>query len=182
MVDFKRLEKHIIDNIVEAQVKLGYEGRPISLNYTCSSLNHLLHTNLSQNDIQTILIDFTDYAHPHLGNLTFTPIKNGFCITIPAEGTEFVHSLYSENSFISKLIDAVRDHRSLEDILNIFRSFSDSVSIIRTDGDEFQYLVYFENHTPDDYIYCISVDEEIDGSTHVSYHRFIREDYEEFGF
>lgn len=182
MVDFKRLEKHIIDNIAEAQLKLGYEGRPISLNYTCSSLAHLLRTDLSQNDIQTILMDFAGYAHPHLGDLTFTPVKNGFCITIPAGGTEFVHSLYSENSFISKLISAVRDRRSLEDILNIFRSFSDSVSITKTDGDEFQYLVYFEDHTPDDYIYCLSVDEEIDGSSHVTYHRFIREDYEEFGF
>ena len=40
-MELDRLEKNLYDNILEAQVKLGYEGRPMSLNYTFSSLCHL---------------------------------------------------------------------------------------------------------------------------------------------
>lgn len=182
MLNFERLEKNIIDNIIEAQIKLGYEGRPMSLNYTCGSLKHLLDTELTAEKLQQALEDFRKYAFPRLSNLTFSAINGGFCITVPAEGTKYVHEIHNENSFISSLVDAVRGHRSLGEILAVFRSFSDHVSVTEINNEEFQYLVYFEDHTPDEYFYCLSVDEEIDGSTHVTYHRFIREDYEDLGF
>ena len=31
-MNFKRLEKNLLDNIKEAQLKLGFENRPMSLN------------------------------------------------------------------------------------------------------------------------------------------------------
>lgn len=182
MLNFERLKKHILDNITEAQIKLGYEGRPMSLNYTCGSLAHLLGTEPTPDQLQQALADFRKYAFTHLGDLSFSPIKGGFCITVPTEGTKYVHEICSENSFISQLVDAVRDHRSLEEILAVFRSFSDHVSVTEVNSEEFQYLVYFEDRTPDEYVYCLTVDEEIDGSAHVTYHRFIREDYEDLGF
>ncbi len=182
MPDFSRLEKHILDNILEAQVKLGYEGRSMSLNYTKNSLIHLLGEKLSSEDIKQTLSDFAEYTAPRLGKLTITDIKNGFCITVPPEGTAYVHTLNDGNGFISALVEAVRQHLPLDDILAVFRKFSDSVSVTETDNDEFQYLVYFKNGIPDDYLYCLTVDQEIDGSTHVTYHRFIKEDYEDFNF
>ncbi|MDE5861147.1 MAG: DUF3877 family protein, partial [Ruminococcus sp.] len=33
-MNFEKLEKNITDNIKEAQIKLGFDNRPISLNYT----------------------------------------------------------------------------------------------------------------------------------------------------
>ncbi len=182
MIDFERLEKNILDNIFEAHEKLGYDGRPMSLNYTLTSLGHLLGEHLCRNDMRQALFDFAAFAQPSLGCLRYTDIKNGFCITVPSEGTEFVHTLYDGEKFISHLIKAVKSHWTAEEILELFRSFSDSISITETDNDEFQYLVYFENGDPDDYRYCLSVDEEIDGSVHVTYHRFIREDYDELKF
>lgn len=182
MPDFERLEKNIIDNIFEAQVKLGFDGRAMSLNYTSASLAHLLGKKFTLDTLSQVLADFSDYSLPRLGQLTYSEIKNGFCVTIPPEGTKFVHSLYDGEQFISSLVGGIREHRTPEEILDIFRSFSDNVSITEMDNDEFRYLVYFENGIPDDYRYCLSVDEEIDGSIHVTYHRFIREDYEELGF
>ncbi|MBD5159206.1 MAG: DUF3877 family protein [Ruminococcus sp.] len=49
-------------------------------------------------------------------------------------------------------------------------------------NDEFNYLVYFVDGIPDEYLYCLTVEEEIDGHLHITYHRFTREDYEELGF
>lgn len=182
MFNFERLEKHILDNIFEAQVKLGYEGRAMSLNYTSDSLNHLLGENLSPDRMKQALSDFSEYSAPRLGKLTFAEIRKGFYITVPPEGTKFVHSFYDGEQFISRLVEGVREHLPLEEILDIFRSFSDAVSVTEMNNGEFQYLVYFENGIPDDYRYCLSVDEEIDGSVHVTYHRFIREDYDDLGF
>lgn len=182
MPDFKRLEKNILDNIFEAQVKLGFDGRAMSLNYTTASLAHLLGEKLTPDEIRQVLADFSDYSLSRLGQLTYSEIKNGFCIAIPPEGTKFVHSRYDGGQFISSLVGSIREHRTLEEILDIFHSFSDSVSVTEMNNDEFKYLVYFKNGIPDDYRYCLSVDEEIDGSVHVTYHRFIREDYEDLRF
>jgi len=76
-MDHQRLEKNIIDNIREAQLKLGYEERPISFNYLTSSLCHLLGTE----DIEGgELLDFLTYTGKGLvlsykGRL----LRNGLC-------------------------------------------------------------------------------------------------------
>lgn len=181
-MNFERLKKNLCDNIFEAQIKLGYEGRPMSLNYTINSLNHLLGTNLDQSEMEKALDDFSGYAESELGSVMFRIIKNGFCAVIPIKGTEFVHKEYNGGAFISEFIEAVRRKSSLNELLNVFRKFSENVSITEINSEEFQYLVYFTNNTPDDYRYCLTVDEEIDGSYHITYHRFIKEDYDDFGF
>ena len=56
------------------------------------------------------------------------------------------------------------------------------MSAEEVNNGEFDYLVRFSDGIPDEYLYCLSVEEEIDGSVHVTYHRFIKEDYEELGF
>lgn len=181
-MNFEYLKKNLCDNIFEAQIKLGYEGRPMSLNYTINSLNHLLGTNLDQSEMEKVLADFSEYVEPELGLVSFKIIKNGFCAVIPAKGTEFIHKEYDGGKFISEFIEAIRKKSSLEEIFSVFRKFSDNVSITEINSDEFQYLVFFSDNTPDDYRYCLTIDEEIDGSFHITYHRFIKEDYYDFNF
>lgn len=181
-MNFERLKKNLCDNIFEAQIKLGYEGRPMSLNYTLNSLNHLIGTTLDQAQMKKALDDFSCYAEPELGSVEFRAIKNGFCAVIPVKGTQFVHKDYSGGEFISEFIEAIRRRSSLDEILNVFRKFSDNISVNVIKSDEFQYLVYFTDNAPDDYRYCLTIDEEIDGSCHITYHRFIKEDYDDFRF
>ncbi len=182
-MDFDRLERNICDNILEAQLKLGYDGRPLSLNYTLSSLCHLLGKNMSAEDMQYALFQFALCTEPALGELSFRKTDTGYCITIPSEGTSFVNEYYDKRGFIGEFINKIRSHcSSAEEVIDIFRKYSDSVSVEEIDSDEFQYLVRFTDGIPDEYFYCISAEEEIDGSIHVTYHRFIREDYEELGF
>lgn len=182
-MDFERLEKNICDNVLEAQLKLGYDKRPISFNYTLSTLRNLLATDADTTDMQYALFQFRLYSEPALGELSFHEIKDGFCITVPEKGTENIHTLYDHNVLIPELVNKVREHcSSVDEVLDIFRKYSDDAVIEKKSNDEFDYLVYFKNGVPDEYYYCISVEEEIDGSLHVSYHRFIKEDYEELGF
>ena len=70
----------------------------------------------------------------------------------------------------------------MEEVIGLFREYSDNVAVIDMVNDEFDKLVYFTDGKPDDYRYCLVSEEEIDGSTHITYHRFIKEDYDELGF
>ncbi|MDE5583022.1 MAG: DUF3877 family protein [Ruminococcus sp.] len=181
-MDYTRLEKNITDNIREAHAKLGFEKRAVSLNYMLGSLNSLLDTDFNSCDMKNALADFSDSVSERLRKLSFREIKGGFCITVSAEGTEYIHNS-NGSGFIEELVETVRSHgRTYEDVIRIFRKYSDSVKVVEKHNDEFDYLVFFEDGVPDEYLYCISLEEEIDGSTHITYHRFIREDYEAFGF
>ncbi len=181
-MNFERLEKNLCDNILEAQIKLGFDGRPMSLNYMTTSLRHLVGRKCSEKEMEHFLFNFADFVEPRLGNISFRPITNGFCITVPAEGTAYINNLSDGKEFIRALVEAVRSHSQLDEIVGIFRKYSDNVAFSDTDNDEFQYLIYFIDGVPDEYRYCISVDEEMDGSSHVTYHRFIKEDYDDLGF
>ena len=173
-MNFERFEKNLIDNIKEAQLKLGYDNRPMSLNYMTASLKNLIGEDITDN----LLSEFSEYALPRLGNLTFHPIKDGICITIPAEGTSYVNSL-SGYDFLAELIKIVSSHASLEEVTAVFGKYSDNVVIEESAGEEFDLLVYFPDKAPDEYFYCLAAEPCISGGCHAMYHRFIREDYEE---
>ncbi|MDE6785366.1 MAG: DUF3877 family protein [Ruminococcus sp.] len=172
-MNYERFEKNLIDNIKEAQLKLGFENRPMSLNYMQTSINHLTGAECTQD----ILDGFSDSVYERLGRLDFRKIKDGICITVPAEGTAYVNNL-TGHDFIAELISAVRNHgTSMEQVLEIFRRYSSDVITRKSSSDEFDLLVYFENNEPDEYYYCLT-----DEGCHITYHRFIREDYEDLGF
>ncbi len=181
-MNFERLKKNLCDNILEAQIKLGYEGRPMSFNYILSSLNHLLGVERTESKMEADLKEFADFVRNDLGKVEFRPIKSGFCITVPEQGTKYVHENPEGGEFLREFIEAVRRHCTLDEAFAIFRRYSENVVTEEVHNDEFNYLVYFADGIPDDYRYCIAVEEEIDGSVHITYHRFIAEDYEDFGF
>lgn len=177
-MNFERLEKNITDNIKEAQIKLGFDNRPISLNYMENSLKNLLRTD----NVKTALEKFPETVRERLGEVTFREIKDGYCLTISAVGTSYVNNL-DDYEFLTEFIETVRCHGvSVEDVFSIFKKYSESVIIEEKHNDEFNYLVYFADGKPDEYLYCLAVEEEIDGHFHITYHRFIREDYDELGF
>lgn len=173
-MNFERFEKNLIDNIKEAQLKLGYDNRPMSLNYMTASLKNLLGTDVTDD----VLSKFSEYVSPKLGILSFHPIKSGICITIPTEGTAYVNSL-SGYDFIAELIKKVSSHTSLEEVTAVFRKYSDNVVIEESTTEEFDLLAYFPDKCPDEYFYCLAAEPCISGGCHAMYHRFIREDYEE---
>ena len=179
-MELDRLEKNLYDNILEAQVKLGYEGRPMSLNYTFSSLCHL--AGAEKDKLEQTLSEFAEKVSPVFGDITFHTINGGYCITVPKEGTAYVYNDADGKEFIRAFIGLIRSHPSMEEVIGLFREYSDNVAVIDMVNDEFDKLVYFTDGKPDDYRYCLASEEEIDGSTHITYHRFIKEDYDELGF
>ena len=169
-MNYSRLEKNLTDNIKEAQLKLGYDNRPMSLNYMSTSLSHLLDTECTEE----ILADFAEYVKNRLGKLDFRAIRDGWCITVSAKGTAYVNNL-SDYDFLSELINTVREHgTTMNQVLDIFRKYSENITVNEVCNDEFDLLVYSDI---DEYCYCLT-----DEGCHITYHRFIREDYEDLGF
>lgn len=174
-MNYERLEKNLIDNIKEAQLKIGYDGHCMSLNYMKKSLENLLGGECSEE----ILAEFGKFTEQRLGKMTFRNIKDGVCITISAEGTEYVSKL-GGYKFLEELIKKVSSHGiSMNDVTAVFKRYSDNVTLEESRCEDFDILAYFPDKQPDEYYYCLTAEPCIGGGCHVIYHRFIREDYEE---
>ena len=79
----------------------------------------------------------------------------------------------SDRIFLKTLIEKVRDRNcSIQDIKQVFEAESSKYCCIETEGDEFQYVVYFEDSGIDEYKYCFTFDAM--GSY---YHRFTDYDF-----
>ncbi len=172
-MNFARLEKNLIDNIKEAQIKLGWDNRPMSLNYMNSSLANIAGEEVNEES----LAEFCRYSEKKLDKINIRPIKDGYCFTVSAKGTSYVNNLNEGYGFITELIETVRNHcRSIDDAIGVFQRYSDKIVIEEGDGEEFDKLVYFADGIPDEYVYCLTAEPCLEGC-HIAYHRFIREDF-----
>ena len=177
-IDFQMLQQNIIDSIEEQQLKLGYLSETVRLYYPLSSLNRFLKTECSVECMLDLMQEFSSWSEKKLGGVVVTNKGERFCIAVPPAGAERIHQQLQTNGFLAELIETVRTHGSTwEDVLPIFKKYSDKVHVEKVDNGEFDYLVYFEDGKPDAYRYCIAVE-----SHHVTYHRYTPADYEEFGF
>ncbi|MCC8065293.1 MAG: DUF3877 family protein [Clostridiales bacterium] len=178
MEAYERLEQAVTEMVKEAQIKMGYQEEAFHLYYPLSALNKLLGTAYDMPQMTQTLQDFAAATEPRLGKLGIAARDGRFCLTIPAEGTRYVHEHIDENDFLVQFISVIGRHGcTLEEVLAVFYAHSDRVRVRKMEIDDFDYLVYFEDGVPNDYRYCLTVED-----CHIIYHRFTREDYEAFGY
>lgn len=176
--DFQSLMDNIIDVVQEEQIKLGFREETIRLYYPMESLNHLLGTELLEEELSKVLEEFFVYTKKQLGGVKHTHKQQRFCLIIPPKGAIYVHNEVKDRTFVKEFIEVITGHPSkIEDILAVFHRYSGQVICRKMDGEDFDYLVYFEDGRPDKYRYCIKFEE-----VHVIYHRFTELDYKSFGF
>ena len=174
-MDFSKLEQNLIDIIQEQQIKLGYRSETVRLYYPLQSLNRFLSTQLDADGMQHCLQEFSASIQDRLGEVQISHKKDRFCLAVPAKGTDYVHSLHRDFSFLTEFIHAVEDPKNdIDSILSVFRRHSEHVHIERLSGEEFDWLVYFEDGIPDSFRYCIA-----DEGHHIIYHRFTETDYQD---
>ena len=172
------MKENLIDLIKEEQAKLGYRKETIRLYYPLKSLNYLFGTDTDIDGMKNILNDFCDKVQNIFGKIEITNKDERFCIKIPEEGALYVHENISDNEFIFGLAALVSDHDcTMKNIKEYFLGFNENLHYEKLSNGEFDYLLYFKNGVPDKYYYCFTIDE-----FHVMYHRFLPNDYEDFGF
>ena len=90
---FDKLEKNLMDVIQEEQAKLGFRREKIRLYYPLTTLNHLLDTEDTAEQMEITLAGQPESMTRKLGNLDVTRRGDRFCLCIP-EPPEKVTALW----------------------------------------------------------------------------------------
>lgn len=178
MTGFDKLENSLIDVIKEEQAKLGFKEEKIHLYYPLSSLNHFFAAQDTADEMAARLSEMPESLVQKLGQVSATHKGERFCFYIPEPGSVYVHENMKENEFIKVLIDLVQQHDcTKEKLLDLFASYWDKTECKDMNNGEFDFFIRFIDKEDDLYYYCFKAE-----GFHFIYHRFLPEDYEDFGF
>jgi len=166
------LEKNLIDNILECELKLGYANTPIRFYYPITSLMELL--GCEEIGIDSAIQQFQERELTRLGKVIIkeqTNEKGRYAVTIQVDGIRWVHIHFQPTDFMRLLISEInRPGNSLEDIVKIFTHFSSEVDVKKV--SEKEWVIGFVDESIDPYVYHIEENE-----FGFEYHRFTREAY-----
>ena len=175
-MNYDKLIQNIIDQIKEAQIKLGYVRETVRLYYPAESLNQMLETKAKDaKELQELLENTAAFSNTVLGKLQFALSGGRIEVSIPPKGAEYVYREVPEPAFLMDIIKLFGEnhHCRLADVCAVFDKYSkDYVCEKMPEGMDFDYVMYFRDSTIDAYYYCIR--EEMG---HTIYHRFTKEDY-----
>lgn len=176
-MNIDRLMENIIEQIKEAQLKLGYAKEIIRLYFPAASLCRLLQVEGKNGEELLIMLEkengFTDTV---LGKITFSLCKDDRIeVCIPSKGATYVHESVPNPSFLASIIELFQKNHnlSIKEINACFAQFNANyVCEKMAPGTDFDYVLYFQDHKPDAWYYCVKAE-----MGHMIYHRFTREDY-----
>lgn len=173
-----RLMRNIIDQIKEAQIKLGYVKESVRLYYPVTSLYALLGNEETNGEklVKMLNKEFEFYRND-FGEIEFFLHGKRMEVVISAQGAEYVHTQRDNSPFLIEIIELFRDnpHCSLTEICSVFERYSGDYKCEEMPpGVDFDYVLYFTDNDLDEYYYCIK--EEMG---HTIYHRFTREDFDQ---
>lgn len=168
----ERMERDLIDNILESCVKLGFADTPITFYYPETSLTELF--GCGRDEIPSAIAEFRKSEQDHFGDIVFEALhdeKRRYAVKVPAEGTEWVHANFKPSAFIEEFVKEIkRPVNTLDSIADFFRKFSPKVDISKISSDE--WALSFADEDIDPYVYHI--EQNVFG---LEYHRFTREAY-----
>jgi hypothetical protein len=159
---FKELEKNIETTIYEGILKLGYNAdEALSIYYDLDLLNYLLQNDFNSNtQCLDYLQEFIVYVNPRLYSINISLEKGRFKFTVPKEGIAYIYRQNQNNNFLKELIQMVKSHNfTLDEVLTIFRHYSNEFVCEEMNNSEFQYVIYFKDSNIDKFKYCFSFDE-----------------------
>ena len=168
-MNYEELEKNICYVIKEQHIKLGFSENSRWLYYPLSALNHLLGTEYDISGMENALEGFFEYAKERFGPGSVTHKGERFCLHMDPEASRYVRDNVPEEPFLAELIETLEKHgTTLDEVVEVFRKYSDKVHAEPADNEEFDMLVYFEDGEPDPFVYCLA-----DEMGHITYHRMI---------
>lgn len=169
------LATNIIDVIKEEQIKLGYRKEKIRLYYPLSSLNILFETQMDCARMEAMLKDYFEDKKDIFGEVDISCQKERFCVFLSEEASEYVHDHTEKEGFLYDFINVIAKHNvTIEEILRVFKMYSDDICFRKMEDGDFDYLIYFVNDQPDSYRYCLTEE-----GHHIIYHRYTKRDFEE---
>lgn len=167
--------KNITDQVIEAQLKLGYAKECIRLYYPVTSLNTVLGTNFLESDEMCDALKDAFDSDSTLKGISFCAHEDRIEVRISADGTEYIHKNIKASDFLRDIIELFSNHHGLklDEIKAVFGKFSSDYKCEKMpEGSDFDYVLYFCDKTIDEYYYCVKME-----MGHTIYHRFTQADY-----
>ena len=176
-MDRERLIENLIEQIKEAQLKLGYAKETIRLYFPVQLMCGLLRIELmSGKELVALLKKEKQFEKTVLGKIRFTLCGNDRIeVCIPAEGADYVYERVANPPFLKSIIELFNNNHNLtiEKIRECFAKFNNCYICEKMKGEtDFDYVLFFSDHNPDSWYYCIKMEME-----HTIYHRFTETDY-----
>lgn len=175
---FLNLERNLEAMVHEGIVKLGYRrGEQISIYYDYDLLVYLLNIEEAKDnpkyDIMPNLQEFLSFIQKNWGKVTIELENNRYKFILSAFAVSYVHIKNKDNTFLSDLINVIsKKDCNLDEILKVFRNYSEEVVSQESTNLEFDYVVYFKDTTIDEFKYCFTF-----GELGKYYHRLTDYDY-----
>lgn len=173
----QKLLQNMIDQMKEAQLKLGYVKETIRLYFAMDSLNAILQTDYGEEEILEALQAQSAFRESVLGELQFALHEHRIEVRIPPQGAQYVHENVPSPSFLKSWISLFYNnhHLTIEQIENMVKSFGKEYVCKKMSPDsDFDYVIFFTDQSVDPYYYCIKME-----MGHTIYHRFMEKDYEQ---
>ena len=163
------LERNLIDNVLECEIKLGFDELPVILYYPKASLMELLFC--SEEDLVAEISKFRLQVRDSLGDIIIEKVSgesDRYSVTIPSEGVRWVNANFKPSDFIKLFIETIKSPgKKFDDIKKLFEKFSEDVIVeTREDGEK---AIYFADTSIDPYMYIIE-----ENAFGLEYHRFIQ--------
>ena len=174
-MNYERFIQNVIDQIKEAQIKLGYAYETTRLYYPTDSLGRLLNAEDEKERLLELLKSDLYFQNTKLGKIAFGGSKERIEVCILPEGAKYIHEKVETPVFLEALIQLFNQnhHCKIEEIEALFQEYSNSCVVKKMpEGEDFDYVLHFEDEKPDAYYYCIKME-----MGHTIYHRFCKEDY-----
>lgn len=174
-MDINRFIGNVIEQIKEAQLKLGFVKEVIRLYFPFESLKNLLQVECESGKELIAMLEKKEWNDTVLGELRFSLRNDRIEVCIPSEGAVYVHESVPDPPFLSKIIELFQKNHNLtiEEICECFSRFNKQYICQKVEEEAgFDYVLYFPSQNPDPWYYCIRTE-----MGHTIYHRFTREDY-----
>lgn len=176
-MNIDRFMENIIEQIKEAQIKLGFAREVIRLYFPEASLAELLQMkSASGKELIAALKKEAAFDDTVLGAISFLLCKDDRIeVCISPDGAAYVHENVPDSPFLVNIIQLFQEnhHLTIEDICACFARFNEHYVCERMEpGTDFDYVLYFPDKKPDAWYYCIRTE-----MGHTIYHRFTKEDY-----
>ncbi len=146
-MDTDRLMDNIIEQIKEAQLKLGFAKESIRLYYPIGSLCRLLQAECRNAEELCGLLKHEKYFEDtELGTLRFAISGGRIEVCVSPQGAAHVHEHVPDPPFLAGLIQLFQDRHalSIEEIRRYFAGANGSYVCEQMEpGQDFDYVLYF---------------------------------------
>lgn len=166
---------HYFENLIaENIIKIGFYYQNINLYFPEQTLKYIFEIDYSGNSLIEYINTYFHNNNSVYHNTSSSISNDKVIINFDKDYVKYINDNINKFDFLHSFIELFNHHHdiNIDNIVNLFKSYSNDIIFSSINSDEFDYYIYFNNDFPDFFVYCIK-----DNYGHYEYHRFIKDDF-----